>query len=100
MQPAKQIIHQQYTRYANLHEQDNEDNQNNISNEIVEYIPQDNTPSDSINETAESNLLVHMSQQSAPIKDAQNDRLPGDLNRLISSNKNNTPTITMPNDKS
>ena len=54
-----------------MHEQDNEDNQNNILNEIVEFIPQDNTPNHSINETDESNLLVHIAQPSTPIKDAK-----------------------------
>ena len=36
---SNQTIPQQYKRRANLHEQDNTDNQNKISNEIVEYIP-------------------------------------------------------------
>ena len=60
---------------------------------MVEYIPQNDTTNDNINETDESKILAHIAQRSTPIKDAQNNRLPGDLSRLLSSNKNNNPTI-------
>ena len=43
--------------------------------------------------------LVHIDQRSTPIKGAQNNRLHVDLNRLLSSNKNNTPIMTTPKDK-
>ena len=52
-----------------------------------------------MNESDESTLLAHIAQQSTLIKDVQNNQLPGDLNRLLSSNKNSTSIMSTPKNK-
>ena len=92
------------------HEQDNEDNQNNISSELVEYLPQDSTlnhngnnnghNNHNMNESDELPLLAHIAQRSPSIKDTHTNRLSGgDLNRLLSSNKNKFSTMTTHKDE-
>ena len=75
----------------------------------MEYVPYNGTSNHhnkrndynnhNTNETDESTLLAHIVKRLLPIKDTHNNRLHGDLNRLISSNKPSSSTMLTPKDK-
>ena len=91
-----------------MHEQDDDNYQNNTSNDIVEYLTHqemsndydnnNNSNNNINNETNDSPMLSHIPKHISSTKEKTTKQLPGDLNRLLSSNTSGSSTITTSKD--